>query len=905
MNFLAKTITNLESRLDSVLLGEEEQTAQKKATGLAAERKSTDRGSGKVEVAPTATSNRTGSPAPSISRAATPSGGGGKLTLAERLAAATTRSASPGLRSGSPAPAIESARSSIDRTRGSLDAIPVTQIAVDRDNSKDKDKGKDKEAPVNVDGESKLEAEVVSPLEPASTEPIQLPTSTNGVEAPLSIPPPAPIIAVTTPPELPPSITSPPQAFASTSTPIANSTDYEAIISQLRSDLAICEIRRQEESHTASERIDALEVKLKIQARESADESKRRATASPAGVLEKKLAEKEEKIALLLEEGERLSKLELKNLTIIKKLRAKIAEDEKVGASVKAKLEKAEKEVAEGKEKLKKAQETEKRLNEQVKASSKLESEVERLRKEKSDRDAFVADLKVQLAAASARADGAESRVQTEALEAERKTTRDLKEQVDKIQSEATLMGEKLRLEIVDLKAKIERDSERAKMTEAELRSEVAVMETKVEVLRARAEEVSSGASGDAHSKLLRQVETLQTQYAIASENWQGIEGSLLSRVAVVEGERDELAKTEAEVRRKAREFNNKVRQLEVDLESANSRVKDLEEDIESYHKQEEALQKKITELDASSTESRSTLERLREEFSRELTQKLEDQRIKWEEQLASSSFVRSSSPSQQRSSSRSIGRSPGISERDVYIQPFYPLQRRDTSASGSFAEITLEGQKHKERPSFSTPNRVDSTASLGLPQFAQNHGNSSRTSLVIGDEDEDYFINNQPNDNLIAGNNRPSSGNLAQGTLFHHSVSPLVSNFRNALHAQDMASVSTVAAGPSVQLVERMSSSIRRLETEMAASRDELTRTLAQRDEARVEIVELMREVEAKRELEVRVKTLEGEKEALDTRFQAALETLGEKLERVDELEEMVEELKRVYRELVVRSSG
>jgi len=46
MNFLAKTITNLESRLDSVL-GEQEQTAPKKAAGPAAERKSTDRTSGK------------------------------------------------------------------------------------------------------------------------------------------------------------------------------------------------------------------------------------------------------------------------------------------------------------------------------------------------------------------------------------------------------------------------------------------------------------------------------------------------------------------------------------------------------------------------------------------------------------------------------------------------------------------------------------------------------------------------------------------------------------------------------------------------------------------------------------------------------------------------------------------
>jgi hypothetical protein len=80
-------------------------------------------------------------------------------------------------------------------------------------------------------------------------------------------------------------------------------------------------------------------------------------------------------------------------------------------------------------------------------------------------------------------------------------------------------------------------------------------MESQLEILRARVEEASSGASGDAQAKLLRQVETLQTQYAVASENWQSMESNLLARVASLEKERDEIAKKESDVRRKAREM--------------------------------------------------------------------------------------------------------------------------------------------------------------------------------------------------------------------------------------------------------------------------------------------------------------------------------------------------------------
>jgi hypothetical protein len=83
----------------------------------------------------------------------------------------------------------------------------------------------------------------------------------------------------------------------------------------------------------------------------------------------------------------------------------------------------------------------------------------------------------------------------------------------------------------------------------------IKAMERQLELLRARAEEVSSGSGGDAHAKILRQVETLQTQYAIACDNWQGIESSLLVRVVSLEKERDDLAKKEGEIRRKAREM--------------------------------------------------------------------------------------------------------------------------------------------------------------------------------------------------------------------------------------------------------------------------------------------------------------------------------------------------------------
>jgi molecular chaperone GrpE (heat shock protein) len=52
----------------------------------------------------------------------------------------------------------------------------------------------------------------------------------------------------------------------------------------------------------------------------------------------------------------------------------------------------------------------------------------------------------------------------------------------------------------------------------------------------------------------MRQIETLQSQYATASDNWQGIEASLLAKAANLEKERDEAQRRESEMRKKARD---------------------------------------------------------------------------------------------------------------------------------------------------------------------------------------------------------------------------------------------------------------------------------------------------------------------------------------------------------------
>lgn len=119
----------------------------------------------------------------------------------------------------------------------------------------------------------------------------------------------------------------------------------------------------------------------------------------------------------------------------------------------------------------------------------------------------------------------------------------------------------------------------------------------------------------------------------------------------------------------------------------------------------------------------------------------------------------------------------------------------------------------------------------------------------------------------------------------------------------QDMVSVSTVAAGPSVQLVESLSAAIRRLESEKSAAREELARVSNQRDEGRAEIVAFMREAESGRAAVKKVADLEAEVADVKARYETTLELLGEKSELVEELKADVQDVKAMYRDLIERT--
>jgi TATA element modulatory factor len=235
----------------------------------------------------------------------------------------------------------------------------------------------------------------------------------------------------------------------------------------------------------------------------------------------------------------------------------------------------------------------------------------------------------------------------------------------------------------------------------------------------------------------------------------------------------------------------------------------------------------------------------------------------------------------------------PGSRNQSRPDSPLLPVSRTFSSDL-----ISMPGPGRSRRP-FATPSSIPDSPGEG-PAFVRRLSsqppgrNSAMSTTGSGPPPTPYSPFEPPSETSQV---HPHSIMERDDTVDEK----IPSSPRNV--AQDMISVSTVAAGPSVQLVERMSSAIRRLEAEKVAAKEEMTRVCSQRDEARADMVGLMKQLEEAKSSSIRVQKLEEEVETINSRYQTTLELLGEKSELVEELKADVQDVKAMYRELVERT--
>ncbi|KAK9324668.1 TATA element modulatory factor 1 TATA binding-domain-containing protein [Lipomyces orientalis] len=665
---------------------------------------------------------------------------------------------------------------------------------------------------------------------------------------------------------------------------LPSSSSSSSDVQQLRAELA----QKQEDLHSSLSRITILEEKVKYLSNQLLDYTQKKGGQNH---IDTRLAEKDEKIALLLLEGETLSKNELKHMTTIKRLRGVEKESDRQAQEAKRRQERAEKEAADLRERLRKANEIERKQSERIKILAKSDSEVDILKRERDTLKDTISDLRAELAKANLLADDAVQNAQTEALEKEKKRAENLAQQLEALKAERALEQERFTHEKFNLESKLSREADRSKTREHELREEISSLEHRLEMLRIQAEELSAGATGDTQAKMLRQVETLQSQYAIATENWHGIEASLQSRIASLENDRDEVTKREATLRKKLHEESARVRESEQEIEAFSSRASDLEAELQLQSDLVASLRKRIDEETGRFASAIKELEKDKTELEQRL---LEEEKTRREEtimQLRSPPAL--SSPTFSKN-----GTSPGYFAHQNGGRNFN-LSRDSSSAYNEwFASPGNSNSGSVNVPTSIQHRRVSRTTRGTIPSIQTNHSFSPSHSAVgtpvmsssasfvslaeLSSSSAPQQINMQ--NNMFTG--RGGGGGSGDSTGGSNPADELASN------------ASTAIGG--VSSSERMGTVIRRLSSELASAKEELAILARDRDQAREEIVELLREVKHKRDVDAKCTDLQKQMDDLRLREQTTLELLGEKTERVNELEDDVADLKMMYRQQI-----
>jgi hypothetical protein len=223
------------------------------------------------------------------------------------------------------------------------------------------------------------------------------------------------------------------------------------------------------------ERIDALQSKLTYLSQQLASSAKAAASEPDTAPADKKLAERDAQIAALMEEGQKLSKTEMKHMTTVKQLRAKVQEHSKETTTLKQRLAKAERTITEQVERAKRAEAVEKAAQDKLKIVGRIEKDIEHIRAEREEAGLTIAELRRQLNDALSRAEDAEKRIKTGALEAEKRATASLKDDIENMRIERKLAEDRARRELQASREEAKNQQEKAKVAELELRGDIAV----------------------------------------------------------------------------------------------------------------------------------------------------------------------------------------------------------------------------------------------------------------------------------------------------------------------------------------------------------------------------------------------------------------------------------------------
>ncbi|KAG7661240.1 uncharacterized protein J8A68_005236 [[Candida] subhashii] len=342
----------------------------------------------------------------------------------------------------------------------------------------------------------------------------------------------------------------------------------------------------------------------------------------------------------------------------------------------------------------------------------------------------------------------------------------------------------------------------------------------------------------DEFSKLSDAHHNLQKQYLSSQENWKLIESNLLHKIDSLTSTIESLKKTKNKLAQDFAKVNNT-------LISQSGDFKKLEEQHRSLKEEKEKSMLLLQEKDSELAEIREKFEKFKQ--------------ISNQDRSNLNTRIQSLNETIDRLNQQVKKKDNGLR---LDLEP--PSRKRDFS-SGSLSATSWNDIRFGESSLTPAINRDFS----GI--YYDNSRNQSSSSVTeMGDDS--YDMHEQMN---------------------FASLTPMVSQIGAGGSIGGIPSSSS--QGNNIQLVNKMSSNIRRLEIELNTLKDEYNRLLTEKEATEAELLETIKLNDEIVRLQSKINTLEMEIVEKNKKEQTMLELIGEKSEQVEELKADVYDLKEV----------
>lgn len=347
------------------------------------------------------------------------------------------------------------------------------------------------------------------------------------------------------------------------------------------------------------------------------------------------LKEKDEQIAELMSEGEKLSKQHLQQSTIIKKLRAKEKDMENVIKSHKERLEDQSKELDRLRRSMSAKDDQEKKHIDTIRQ---LTSSNHKLEKDAKDLEEALADAHVNLAGAMAKLDNAyseiaelrhvnsecETRAEEATLSAKMAAGEEIRRAMEQTKLEAAAERTTLLQRIEELQMALTVADQRAERREDVLRINVRELQQQLQEAEVRNQEITQNLSS-ATRPLLRQIENLQSTFSVQSASWERVEKSLTDRLNEAQTHATLLAERERSLNEKCSDLQLRATALETqnaalrrekqELAAEAQELRERQRDLDEFERREATFEAIKTRLE----QSLKTLRTEKEELSTQL----------------------------------------------------------------------------------------------------------------------------------------------------------------------------------------------------------------------------------------------------------------------------------------------